>query len=422
MKRAIEILLFVVLSGGGYIHGQTVTLSEIFFREYITFYVSSVDVSTGAMDFEWFEYELNSTSYPVWVQVEFGVLINSMALNITYDTPFLYIVTNPLRLLGPVRWRNTDLNINTDDLVYSAGEHAGEKVGFTVSELSHILEDPAYNIEEMQSLIMQTGRLPDGTYRFSHSINVWADDNGMPGASLPGTSLEKTIISAHPVALELISPGGALEDLTNTAIMTTYPFFQWESDPCPICTYQIRVAEFKPDEHSSMEDAIEDQTVLPLDQALGYHDVGQSTFFQYPQTEAVPLLPGHVYVWQVQKIIPTTEGDETVGSFIYAFKVAGRPQAFQLGDNCPNPFTPNPINPYTIIWFALARDTEVSLVLMDILGQQVAQLGSGHYEAGRHEVFWNGRNEAGEPAVSGVYFYRLVTPGSAQTKKMLLLK
>ncbi len=41
--------------------------------------------------------------------------------------------------------------------------------------------------------------------------------------------------------------------------------------------------------------------------------------------------------------------------------------------------------------------------------------------AGSHEVRWNAAN-ANQPLASGVYFYKLVVDGAAQTRKMTLLK
>jgi hypothetical protein len=41
--------------------------------------------------------------------------------------------------------------------------------------------------------------------------------------------------------------------------------------------------------------------------------------------------------------------------------------------------------------------------------------------AGAHRARWDGRNHKGEPAGSGVYFYRLRTGGSVFTRKMVLL-
>jgi hypothetical protein len=323
MRKTLWLTLFAVVFTGNTIYGQSLTLRENYFNEFVTFYVSSVDVSSGATDVRLFEYELAvspNTAYPVAVDIEFEMLINSLPLGLTYSQPFLHVEATIDSLWGPVRIANTELNMDVDYLTYSGGPRAGENVKFNVNEVETIFDDPTYNLDDLQSSVMQTGRLPDGTYRFRLSVSPTA----IPGHNQgpwTGDELDRTIVSAHPISMELISPGGSLEDTTNTAIMTTYPFFQWQSDPCAICTYQIRVAEYIPGEHSSMEDAIEDQTVLPLEQALGFHEVGSQTSLQYPQTGAIDLEPGHTYVWQVQKLIPTTEGEEAVNSFIWAFLI-----------------------------------------------------------------------------------------------------
>lgn len=322
MKRVLWPILVAAIFGGNLAHGQSAAIREIVFNEFITFYISSIDVATGAQDVHLFTYEIyEPTGATIWVQVEFEILINSIPLGLTYETPFLSVVTQPFMLKGPIRINNTDLDMNTDQIYYTSGPYAGEAVSFGVDELTTIFDDPEYNIDDLQSLIMQSGRLPDGTYRFNLVINAWDGNPDEGGVRIDGDEINKTIVSAHPIALELISPGGPLEDTTNTAITTTYPFFQWESDPCAICSYRMRVAEFKPGEHSSIDDAIEDQTVLPLEQALGYHEVGNQTSFQYPMTGAIDLEPGHIYVWQVQKAIPTTIGEESVNSFIWAFQI-----------------------------------------------------------------------------------------------------
>ncbi len=293
------------------VRGQDVRL-EGFFRDFVTFYVSSVDVSSGATDVELFDYTLKSTSYPVEVSVEFKVLINSVPLNHDYNTPFLEVWTKSFTLNTDVRIRNTDLNASTDHLV----DVDGRAVYVTVDTKTIFDEGTGYDIDKMQSLIIQSGRLPDGIYRFEVTVNNLTNPAQGPYVK------EETIVSAHPIALELISPGGPLDDIENNMIATIYPFFQWESDPCAICTYRIRVAKFKCEEHSSAEDAIEDQTVLPISQADVFYDAGNATSFQYPQTGAVELEPGNIYVWQIQKVIPTTEGDEAINSFIYAFMIA----------------------------------------------------------------------------------------------------
>ncbi|MFC1547721.1 hypothetical protein ACFL5M_04265 [Candidatus Neomarinimicrobiota bacterium] len=329
MRKILWLILFGVVFTGNTINGQSLVLRKNYFNEFVTFYVSSVDVSSGATDVRLFEYELAvspSTAYPVQVDIEFEMLINSLPLGLTYSQPFLDVKATIDSLWGPVRIANTELSMGVDHLTYSGGPRAGEDVNFTVSDVETIFDNPEYNLDNLQSSVMQTGRLPDGTYRFVLRVMPTA----IPGYNQgpwSGDELDETIVSAHPISMELISPGGPLEDTTNTAIMTTYPFFQWQSDPCAICSYQIRVAEYIPGEHSSMEDAIEDQTVLPLEQALGWHEVGSQTSLQYPQTGAIDLEAGHTYVWQVQKLIPTTEGDEAVNSFIWAFLIIDPTQA-----------------------------------------------------------------------------------------------
>ncbi len=95
------------------------------------------------------------------------------------------------------------------------------------------------------------------------------------------------------------------------------------------------------------------------------------------------------------------------------------PVTFALDQNYPNPF-----NPSTAIRFALPREAEVSLRVVNALGQTIRVLLAGERRpAGYHEIIWNGRNDGGSRAASGVYFYTLHTnQGFTQTRKMLLLQ
>jgi hypothetical protein len=83
---------------------------------------------------------------------------------------------------------------------------------------------------------------------------------------------------------------------------------------------------------------------------------------------------------------------------------------------------PNPANPRTTILFSLAEPSLVKLSLYDVQGRFVATLANGFYGAGRHTTEWNGLDELGQPAASGIYFYRIDTGAFEQTKKLLLLK
>jgi flagellar hook assembly protein FlgD len=83
---------------------------------------------------------------------------------------------------------------------------------------------------------------------------------------------------------------------------------------------------------------------------------------------------------------------------------------------------PNPFNPTTAIRFDLAASQPVALSVFATDGSLVATLIDAPMAAGPHEVFWNGRDAAGRPQPSGVYYYRLDTGHQRETRSMVLLK
>jgi hypothetical protein len=93
------------------------------------------------------------------------------------------------------------------------------------------------------------------------------------------------------------------------------------------------------------------------------------------------------------------------------------PKSLELSQNYPNPF-----NPTTTIRFSLPETGQVKLIIYNVLGQRVKELVNASKPAGYHEVIWNGKNESGVQAASGLYIYRLETADGIQSKKMLLIK
>ncbi|HNH32661.1 MAG TPA: tandem-95 repeat protein [bacterium] len=93
------------------------------------------------------------------------------------------------------------------------------------------------------------------------------------------------------------------------------------------------------------------------------------------------------------------------------------PTNFSLKANYPNPF-----NPSTTIAYDLAKEGLVTLTVYNVLGQKVKTLVHGHAPAGSYKLLWDATDERGKRVSTGVYFYRLETPGFVQTRKMLLMK
>jgi hypothetical protein len=88
-----------------------------------------------------------------------------------------------------------------------------------------------------------------------------------------------------------------------------------------------------------------------------------------------------------------------------------------LSQNYPNPF-----NPQTTIAFSIKDRANVSLKVYNVAGELVRTLAAESLPAGAHTKVWDGRNDAGQPVSSGVYFYKLISNNFQQTKKMVLLK
>ena len=93
------------------------------------------------------------------------------------------------------------------------------------------------------------------------------------------------------------------------------------------------------------------------------------------------------------------------------------PSVFALHQNYPNPF-----NPVTEIQFDVPKESQVTLTIYNIMGQEVTTLTNSTLKAGFHSVRWDGTNGLGEQVGTGLYFYRLSSPSFTSTKKMIMMK
>ena len=81
---------------------------------------------------------------------------------------------------------------------------------------------------------------------------------------------------------------------------------------------------------------------------------------------------------------------------------------------------PNPMATEVEISFSVGRTGMVSLVVYDMRGRVVRKLVDGPRCAGDYSVTWDGRNSAGTPVASGMYLYRLSTPGQSESSKIVI--
>jgi|GEM_PF-466484 len=97
------------------------------------------------------------------------------------------------------------------------------------------------------------------------------------------------------------------------------------------------------------------------------------------------------------------------------------PQEFELMQNYPNPFNAGTTIDYNVP-NASGESITVTLEVYDLQGRLIRTLVNGVGEPGRHQAVWNGTDERGSMASSGVYFYRLRAGNFIETKSMVMLK
>jgi hypothetical protein len=93
-------------------------------------------------------------------------------------------------------------------------------------------------------------------------------------------------------------------------------------------------------------------------------------------------------------------------------KIVIEPSRYNLKQNYPNPF-----NPSTTIKYQIPELSFVTLIVYDVLGNEVATLVNEEKPLGNYEVEFNAIN-----LPSGIYFYRLQAGNFVETKKMILMK
>ena len=119
----------------------------------------------------------------------------------------------------------------------------------------------------------------------------------------------------------------------------------------------------------------------------------------YPDLLGIGLQDSTVQVWGIESPSGVSDKDLIAAGF-------------QLQQNYPNPF-----NPSTRIQYQVASNSQVSLKVYDVLGNEVATLVDENKPAGNYEVNFDASGLA-----SGMYLYKIQAGSFVETKKMILLR
>ena len=105
--------------------------------------------------------------------------------------------------------------------------------------------------------------------------------------------------------------------------------------------------------------------------------------------------------------------------------INGLPDNYVLNQNYPNPF-----NPITHIQYGLPEQSDVTVIIYNIVGRKIKEFQLSNQKAGWHEIVWNGTNDHQQKVSTGIYIYQMralrqssgQAPDFIQTKKMVFMK
>ena len=148
-----------------------------------------------------------------------------------------------------------------------------------------------------------------------------------------------------------------------------------------------------------------------------------SDYFDISRDGAILLLyaeTAQIQIWDGKALLSSQPATvEPCGKQLVIF---GEVKRNQLLQNFPNPF-----NPETWIPFRIANESDVTIRIYSPTGQLVRRLSPGVMPAGDYSsqaqaVYWDGRNQTGEPVSSGIYLYTINAGDFSATRKMLIRK
>jgi len=323
-KVFLSFCLFALLSSQNCLSDASIN-EEYFNDDVIGLYLSAIDFNSGESNFLFFDYSIDNfynddssciedDFFKGGFRIDFNI---SMFIDQYHTSPELVAdghmnIYDIPSTISSIRFRNTDLNFDTEEL---------QGASYNLKDAQIYIESQQ---DELSQLFIETGRVPNGRYYFNFELSKCSDydviTQELSGCINPET-LNKQVDIFVPSYIDLLSPGSnSLSDTLTTQISNIHPTFQWNSDYCSNCEFSIRVSEYKPLIHYSLQDAINDYSILPVES--GFHELNSNiNVFQYPGSGFESLIEGNFYVWQIKRSYETTNGTFDDYSELFVFKI-----------------------------------------------------------------------------------------------------
>jgi len=148
---------------------------------------------------------------------------------------------------------------------------------------------------------------------------------------------------------------------------------------------------------------------------LLHYDAGEEP----PWVDVTTLLDtaGNVICGKVTELSPFVIAAQERASSTPEASDPGSVRFLALAPNAPNPFVHS-----TAIRYALPAGGHVRLRVYDLEGRHVRTLADVSQAAGAHLAHWDGRNDRGHEATSGLYLFRLEFGDQVKMRRALLIR
>ena len=324
-KILFSFFLFSFLSAQNCLSDASIN-EQYFNEDIIGLYLSAIDFNSGESNFLFFDYSIDgfddddvdcitddSLSFKGGFKIHFNI---SMYIDQYHSSPeavadgYINIFNIPENLTS-LSFRNTDLTFESTNI---------QGADFNLKDAQIYIESQQ---DDLSQLFIETGRVPNGRYYFNFTLSKCSEYDSSSG-DLSNCENEETLSKSIdifvPSYIDLISPGSSsLADTLLNHVSNTYPTFQWNSDYCSNCDFSIRLVEYKPLIHSSLQEAISDYSIIPAES--GFYELDNNSVFQYPASGFDNLIEGNYYVWQIKRSYETTNGVYNDFSPIFIFKI-----------------------------------------------------------------------------------------------------
>lgn len=124
-----------------------------------------------------------------------------------------------------------------------------------------------------------------------------------------------------------------------------------------------------------------------------------------------------------QDIVTLTISNNTINSFIILTDIAGDVEEdISTGQTAITKVSPNPVSNNANIEFVLEQAGNVTIEIVDFLGNVVTTVVSEAYPAGQNQLTWDAKSQTGQRLADGYYNVRLIAGDETSTMPIRLVK